>query len=138
MPFSEPWRRTALRTGSIALGIGLGVGLYRHRLAVVPLVTLVALWFTLGGHFVELLFRNGIDPRLGEPAQRRALVRLAYWFVAGSVLYAGALATRGILTGQGAVLWPWWTGGVVFVALELLIHLWMRLRRQPSFYDGRG
>ena len=137
MPFSEPWRTTALRTGSIALGVGLGVGLYQRHLAVVPLVTLLALWFTLGGHYVELLFRNLLGPLLTSPGPRD-LVRLVYWFVGGSVLYALALVTRGIFTGQRAVSWPWWTGGVLFLAVELLIHLLMRVRQQPSFYDGRG
>lgn len=137
MPFSEPWRTTALRTGSIALGVGLGVGLYQRHLAVVPLVTLLALWFTLGGHYVELLFRNRLGPLLPSPGSR-ALARLGYWFLGGSVLYVLALATRAIFTGQRAVSWPWWTGGVLFVAGELLIHLLMRVRQQPSFYDGRG
>ena len=137
MPFSEPWRTTALRTGSIALGIGFGVGLYQRHLAVVPLVTLLALWFTLGGHYVELLFRNRLGPLLAAPGSR-ALGRLVYWFAGGSVLYALALVTRGIFTGGYAVPWPWWTGGVLFLAVELLIHLLMRVRQQPSFYDGRG
>lgn len=137
MPFSEPWHTTALRNGSIALGVGLGVGLYQRHLAVVPLVTLLALWFTLGGHYVELLFRNRLGPLLASPGPR-ALVRLVYWFAGGSVLYALALVTRGIFTGRRAVPWPWWTGGVLFLAVELLIHLLMRVRQQPSFYDGRG
>lgn len=137
MPFSEPWHTTALRNGSIALGVGIGVGLYQRHFTVVPLVTLLALWFTLGGHYVELLFRNRLGPLLASPGPR-ALVRLVYWFVGGSVLYALALVTRGIFTGQRAVSWPWWTGGVLFLAVELLIHLLMRVRQQPSFYDGRG
>lgn len=137
MPFSEPWRTTVLRTGSIALGIGLGVGLYQRHLAVVPVVTLLALWFTLGGHYVELLFRNRLGPLLASP-RSRTLARLGYWFLGGSVLYVLALATRAVFTGQRAVSWPWWTGGVLFAAVELLIHLLMRARQQPSFYDGRG
>ena len=138
LPFTEPLRTTVLRTGSLALAIGLGAGLFQRRFAAVPLFTLLALWFTLGGHYVELLFRNGLGPRLVGSTERRALVRLPYWFVGGSVLYALALATRRILTGQGLVPWPWWTGGALFVAVELVIHLLLRARQQPSFYDGRG
>lgn len=136
--FSEPWRATALRTGTIALAIGVGVGLYQRQLAAVPLTALNALWFTLGGHFVEILVRNHLRDRVGGPAAVQAVARLIYWFIGGSVLYAGALATRAILTGRGAVPWPWWTGGIVFVGLELLVHLVLYARSLPSFYDGRG
>lgn len=76
------------------------------------------------------------DPQGTAPVQ--AVARIVYWFAGGSVLYAGALATRAILTGHGAVPWPWWTGGVAFVGLELLIHLLLNARGKPSLYDGRG
>jgi hypothetical protein len=137
-PFSEPWRATALRTGSLALAIGAAVGLSERRLAAIPLTTLLALWFTLGGHFAEVLFRNRLRARIRGRGLVQAGARLIYWFGAGSALYAGALATRAILTGQGTVPWPWWTGGVLFVALELVVHVLLLARGQPSFYDGRG
>ena len=136
-PFAESWRITALRTGSIAVVIGMGVGLYERQLAAVPRVTLVALWFTLGGHFLEVLFRNQLSRRIGgQPMQ--AVARLAYWFAGGSALYAGALATLAALTGRGSGQWPWWAGGVGFVGVELLIHQLLRARGQASFYNGLG
>ncbi|HKE89070.1 MAG TPA: hypothetical protein VKB45_01960 [Gemmatimonadales bacterium] len=138
MTFTEPGRATALRTGSIALAIGIGVTLARRQLSLLPVVTLMALWFTLGGHYVELLFRNRLAPVVDGSPQRLALVRLPYWFVGGSLLYAAALATRDILVGRGHMSSPWWMGGALFVVAELLIHLVMRARGQPSFYDGRG
>ena len=135
--FAEPWRATALRTRGIAVAIGVGVALYRHQLSLLPLATPLALWLTLGGHVVEVVFRNRIGSHIpGRGA--RASARLGYWFVTGSALYAGALATRALLTGRAAVPWPWWTGGAAFVAVELVIHLLMYARRQPCFYDGRG
>lgn len=137
-PFTEPWRTTVFRTGGIALAIGLGVGLYQSNLAAVPIATIVALWFTLGGHFVEVLMRNRLRQRLDERATVQAVARLIYWLAAGSLLYAGALATRSILTGRSAVVWPWWVGGVFFVGVELVVHLLLFARGQPSFYDGRG
>jgi hypothetical protein len=137
-PFVEPWRTTVRRAGLLALAIGVGVGLYARQLATVPLVTLIALWFTLGGHFLEVLLRNQLRQRISGQAAVQALVRIACWFAGGSVLYEGALATRAILTGRGAVPWPWWMGGIAFVGIELLVHLLLYVRGQPSFYDGRG
>jgi hypothetical protein len=137
-PFTEPWRTTALRTGLLALGIGIGVGVYARRPALVPLATLLALWFTLGGHFLEVLFRNELRQRIGGRAAIQALARIASWFVGGSLLYAGASATRAILTGRGFAPWPWWMAGIAFVGVELLVHLLLRVRGELSFYDGRG
>jgi len=136
-PFAEPWRNTALRTGSLALAIGIGVGLYRRQFSIIPIVTLLALWFTLGGHYLEVLFRNYVQQRIA-PQALRASSRLAFWFVGGTTLYAAALATRTALTGRGAESWPWWTGGLVFVGVELVIHLLLQAHGQPSFYNGRG
>jgi len=52
-PFAEPWRTTALRNGTIAVAIGLGVGLSTRQFAVGFLASVLALWFTLGGHVLE-------------------------------------------------------------------------------------
>jgi hypothetical protein len=137
-PFAEPWRVTALRTGTIAVAIGVGVGLYQRQLAAVPIATLFALWFTLGGHFVELIIRNHLQRRLRGDAPLRVVTRLAFWFAGGSALYAGALTTRAIVTGHGGVRWPWWAGGAAFAGLELVVHLFLYARGLPSFYNGRG
>jgi len=137
-PFAEPWRNTALRTGSLALAIGIGVGLYRRQFSIIPITTLLALWFTLGGHYLEVMFRNQLQQRITPQALVLASSRLAFWFVGGSALYAAALATRTALTGRGAVSWPWWTGGLGFVGVELVIHLLLQARGLPSLYNGRG
>lgn len=137
-PFAEAWRTTALRNGTITVAIGLGVGLYTRQIAAGLLASVLALWFTLGGHFLEVLFRNRLGPRIGGNATVQAATRLVYWFGGGSVLYGGALATRAILTSRSGVPWPWWTGGAIFTALELAVHLLLYARRQPSFYNGRG
>src|SRR5262249_21233497 len=137
-PFTEPWRTTVRRTGSLALVIGLGVALYQNRIAVAVSATILSLWFALGGHFAEVFFRNQLRHRIGSQGAIQAEARLVYWFVAGSALYAGALATLSNVTCRRAAPWPWWGGGVFFVGLELVVHLLLRLRGLPSFYDGRG
>jgi hypothetical protein len=43
------------------------------------------------------------------------------------------------LTGFRPAQWPaWWLGGLAFIGLELVVHLVLQLRGQPSFYNGRG
>jgi hypothetical protein len=138
LPFSEPWHTTALRTGSLALVIGAGAGLLRRDLAVVPLITVLALWFTLGGHFLEVLFRNRLRQLISGGPIFLAIARVAYWFFGGAALFEGAVATRGLLAGRTNVPFSWWMAGASFVAAELLIHLGLRARGQYSIYDRRG
>jgi hypothetical protein len=136
-PFREPWHTTAVRTISLAVLVGLAVGLILRRPAIAPLVALLALWFTLGGHFIELLFRN----RLGPPLRGRAtyqVARLVFWFLGGGLLYAGVWMTDRILTGHVPPRFPWWSAGVGFVVVELLIHFRLHSLGNASFYDGRG
>jgi hypothetical protein len=33
---------------------------------------------------------------------------------------------------------PWWIGGVAFIAGELLIHLLLLARGEPSVYNSHG
>jgi len=46
--------------------------------------------------------------------------------------------TRTLMVDHRNTLLPWWTGGAFFVGAELAIHVWLRARRQPSVFDGRG
>lgn len=135
--FQEPWTTTAVRTLSLAAAIALGVALVTRRADALLVAFAAALWFTLGGHFVELLFRNALGPGITSAAVR-AEARLGYWFAAGSLLYLGASATATALSGRRVLALAWWIGGLGFVGAELIVHLALRARRLPSFYDGRG
>jgi hypothetical protein len=105
---------------------------------VVPSVTLFALWFTLGGHFLELLFRNRLRHYISGQLAAQVLARVAYWFAGGAMLFECALATRTLLAPRMPVPFSWWLAGIGFVGVELVIHLGLRARGQPSVYDGRG
>jgi hypothetical protein len=136
-PFREPWQKTAVRTVSLAVIAGVIAGLISRRFTIAPLVALLALWFTLGGHFIELLFRNRLgSPLRGGPMYQVA--RLVFWFVGGCLLYGGVWLTAKAITGHAPAQFPWWGAGLGFAAAELLIHLRLREMGQPCFYDGRG
>lgn len=137
-PVAEPWRTTLLRNGSLAVALGAALSLSDRRLPMLFVGTLMALWFTLGGHFVELLFRNRLRQLIAPQPLSQAGARLVYWFVTGCLLYAGAQATGRVLTGHHFVPWHWWAGGLLFLAVELVVHLLLQLRGQPSFYNRRG
>jgi hypothetical protein len=137
-PRHEPFRTTLARTGTIAVVVGVGVSVLSgggpRRW---PIATLLALWATLGGHYVELLYLRVVRPRL--PAERavQRMARLVVWFAGGCALATAMYATAVALSGAPP-RWPWWVGGVAFVALELVVHLVLHLRGHGSDFDGRG
>jgi hypothetical protein len=97
------------------------------------------LWPALGGHFVELLFLNWLRPRLSTTRAVHVMARVGVWFIGGIVLLFGMQLTS---TAVGAVLPAqrpaWWVGGLAFIGIELVAHLFLKMRGRPNFYDGRG
>jgi len=136
-PFHEPMWRTALRTFAIAFIVGVSSAWRSGQLHLWPSLTLVALWFTLGGHWVEVFYLNALRPRLPASRMIQIVARLAIWFVGGILLGLGASFTAARLAGLHAG-WPVWWFGVGFVLLELFVHLPTYLLRRPSFYNGRA
>lgn len=138
-PFREPLRTTLLRTIGIAAVAGGVFALVRHRPLLWPAATIVMLWPSLGGHWVELWFLNGLRPRLPDARGVQVAARVAVWFVGGIALGTGMWLTASALPRMRLPhVAAWWLAGVAFIAVELLAHLGFRLRGRPSFYDGRG
>jgi hypothetical protein len=140
-PHREPLRTTLLRTFAIAVLLGLVLARFwgSGRLARWPLATLLILWFSFGGHWIELWFLNWLRPRLPIARSGQAVARVAVWFVGGCALALGMDLSAMALAHIRPAQWPaWWLGGLAFIALELMVHVVLQLRGQPSFYNGRG
>lgn len=138
-PHREPLRTTLLRTTIIALVVGAVVAhCSRGRIGWLP-GSLLMLWFSFGGHWVELWYLNWLRPRLSGARPIQIVARVGTWFVGGCGLaFAMALSARA-LAGFSPAQWPaWWLGGVAFIGLELLAHIALQLRSRPSFYNGLG
>src|SRR5438034_2441377 len=123
-PFQEPLRSTLARTGIIAL-IGGGIlARFWGGLGRWPLAALLVLWFSLGGHLVELWFLNWLRPRIPVARAVQAGARVVVWFVGGSLLGLGMALTAMALAGFGPSQWhAWWMAGLAFVGVELVVHL---------------
>lgn len=137
-PHREPLRTTLLRTTIIALVAG-GVFAFQSRGRISwPVAALLFLWFSFGGHWVELWYLNWLRPRISTARYVQIVARVGTWFVGGTVLALGMALTARAL-GLGPARWPaWWLGGIAFIGLELVVHLALQLRGRPSFYNGRG
>ena len=139
VPFREPMRTTLTRTLAIAIVGGTVLTLVSGVPRRWPVFTLLMLWPAFGGHWIELWFLNWLRPRLPETPGVQFLSRIAVWFAGGLLLGLGVALTARVLMPSRPVHWPaWWTSGVLFIAIELVAHMGLRLRGRPSFYDGRG
>jgi len=139
-PYRERFRTTILRTGAIAIIGGAVLALFwGGRPGRWPIATLLVLWPSFGGHWLEVWFLNWLRPRLAVARGVQVGVRLLVWFVGGFVLAVGMRLTTIVLTRFRPAHWPaWWIGGLAFIGIELVAHLVLQLRGRPSFYNGRG
>jgi hypothetical protein len=138
-PFQEPLRITLARNGTIALVVGAVLAHGFGGLARWPMATLLLLWPSLGGHWVEVWFLNCVRPHLPPARAVQAGVRVGVWFIGGIGLALGMRVTALVLAGFRLAHWPaWWVAGLAFIAIELAAHFVLHLRGRPSFYNGRG
>jgi hypothetical protein len=91
-------------------------------------------WRTLGGGVVlELAAAPGFPlPRCAEDHSRLV------WFAGGSLLALGMRLLAAFVQWRSPQWLTWRLGGAAFVGVELVMHLFLQLRGQPSFYNGRG
>ena len=139
-PYREPLRVTLLRTGAIAIIAGAILAASRGGMRSWPVATLLLLWPSFGGHWVEILFLNYLRPKLPSERAVQVMARLLVWFVGGVVLLYAVRLTESVLAPQLRLTHrvPWWAGGLAFIAIEFIAHAAMALRKTPNFYNGRG
>jgi hypothetical protein len=138
-PFPEAIRQTLFRTVMIAFVVGGAIALSSRKWTSWPLATLLVLWPSFGGHWVEVWFLNWLRPRVSPATVVQLATRVLVWFAGGSLLSLGMRLTASALVPWRSPQWlTWWLGGAAFVGVELVVHLLMQLRGQPSFYNGRG
>lgn len=131
--FREPLRKTLLRTVLIAIIAGAIISRFSGGWRRWPVDSLLAFWITFGGHWVEVWFLNGVRPRIPAAGTVQRLARVAVWFTGGAILGFGigwtarafGLATKGS---------AWWKFGILFIAVELVVHVMLLLRGQSGFF----
>ncbi|HXE54255.1 MAG TPA: hypothetical protein VN541_14625 [Tepidisphaeraceae bacterium] len=131
--FKEPLRVTLARTLTIAVVVGVVFAWLSRGSIGLPLAILLALWPSLGGHVVEVFFLNQIRPRLSAARLPQMTARIGLWFLAGVVLLL-CMRLTAALAGFHPPGWSaWWVGGIAFIGIELVPHLFLQLRGRPSF-----
>lgn len=138
-PYREPLRTTLTRTLTIALVAGAVLARLMGGISRWPVMSLVMLWPSFGGHWVELWFLNWLRPRIPGSRGVQIFARLVVWFGGGVLLATGMYLTAMALAQFPPRRWPaWWIGGLAFIGVELVAQLALQLRGRPSFYNARG
>jgi hypothetical protein len=137
-PFREPFARTLARNVAIAVILGAALAIRQRDLALVLPNSALALWFSLGGHYVEVAFLNGIRPRIASTWLAQRSARLAAWFTGGAMLYVLMATTARVLPVHAPPLKSWWMGGLILIGVEFVAHASLAFRGRPNFYDGKG
>ena len=137
-PFRESLKATAVRTVTIAGVVGVVIAWASHGRIAWPAATVIALWPSLGGHAVELLFLNWLRARLPSARRAQVIARLVVWSAAGAIFALLLKPTSAVLGVHPPVHLPIWLGMAGFLVIELIAHLALELRGRPSFYNARG
>ena len=137
-PHREPLRTTMIRNALIAIGAGTVLAASARSIRW-PFAVVLMLWPSFGGHWIEVWYLNWLRPRLPAAPSVQRLARIGTWFVGGCGLGLGMSLTARALGGNGPATRPaWWLAGVVFVGLELIVHVALQLRGKQSFFNGRS
>jgi hypothetical protein len=83
-PYREPLHVTVLRTGAIAIVGGAVLARFWGGPARWWIATLLVLWPSFGGHWVEVWFLNWLRPRLSIARKAQVAARVGVWFVGGT------------------------------------------------------
>jgi hypothetical protein len=134
----EPLRATLTRTVGIALIAGAAVAWRWGSLTQWPVLSVLMLWPSLGGHYVELAYLDIVRPRVSDSRAAQTLARMAVWFVGGALMVIAMHFTAILLRAPKPLpTSAWWIGGFVFIGIELVVHLVLHARGRSSFYSGR-
>jgi hypothetical protein len=138
-PYREPLRTVVLRNAAIAIVLGAMLARLGGGLARWPLATLLMLWPSFAGHWVEVWFLNWLRPRISLARGVQVAARLVVWFIAGISFGFAMRLTVIVLTRLRPAHFPaWWVAGLALIGIELMAHLVLQVRGRPSFYNGLG
>jgi hypothetical protein len=142
---SERWARekelilrTLRRNIAISVVVGVVIAVARHAPFMAVPGTVLALWPSLGGHFVEIAFLDGVRHRLPRDRLVQASARVIWWIAGGTFLGAALIATAHALPIAPPQWRWWWSGAPAFIGLELVVHSVLALRSRPNVYRGDG
>jgi hypothetical protein len=134
--FHEPIRRTLVRNLAIAAVVGAAFAFWKRDAGLLFPFSALALWFSLGGHYVEVVFLNEIRPRISGARLMQRCARLATWFIGGAILYVCMAITARVLLVQPPRLGYGGAAGCFLLVLSFWRMPFLPCGAHPTFYNG--
>lgn len=108
----------------------------KSKLALFEMIWLVVFLIVFGGHWLELLFINGIKFSLPKNIPSLYFMRIVYWFLCAVPLFFIANLIANLFSHNTVRMGHWWMFGFFYIGIQLLMHAIMQLRLKKSFYNG--
>ncbi len=133
----EPLRVTLSRTLTIAVVVGVVASFATHNIRMGFAIGLGALWPSVGGHWIELLWLNLIRKRLKPKVPILVALRLIYWWAWGFVIIFPAFYTIHVIAPSLPPMPSPLLGGFGFLFVEMLLHGIFAMNHRPNAFDAR-
>ncbi|QEC75041.1 hypothetical protein [Mucilaginibacter ginsenosidivorax] len=108
----------------------------KSKLVLFEMIWSVVFCIVFGGHWLELLFINGVKFSLPKNIISLYLIRIVYWFVCAVPLFFAANLITGLFSPKTVQMGRWWMFGFFYIGIQLLMHAIMQVRFKKSFYNG--
>ena len=106
------------------------------KLAAFGIMWLAVYCIVFGGHWLELFFINYVKFIIPGNILLLYSVRIFYWFFSAIPLFALANLAINLTSEKTMLMGKWWTLGLIYIGIQLIINAIMQLRMKKSFYNG--
>jgi hypothetical protein len=138
-PFVQTIIRTLVTTTIIA-GMILFLHLFpsggKSKLLVFEMIWSAVFCIVFGGHWLELVFINYLKFTLPKKIFLLCFIRMVYWFLCAVPLFFMANLVCNLFGHNTIRLGNWYSFGLLYIAIELVMHAIMQIRFKKSFYNG--
>ena len=108
----------------------------KSKITVLEMIWSITFCILFVGHWFELVYINYLKFSLPENIMLLYFIRIAYWFVSAIPLVFVANLICNLFLKRTGQLINWWVFGLVYIVIQLFMHVVMHLRFKKSFYNG--
>ena len=108
----------------------------RSKITVLEMIWSIAFCVLFVGHWFELVYINYLKFNLPNNIMLLYFIRIGYWFVSAVPLVFAANFICNLFLNRTGQLINWWVFGLIYIVIQLFMHVIMHFRFKKSFYNG--